>query len=177
MKPITLGKIFLVLILVSATYGANPEDDFSEFDDDFDEDPVAPKNTAEDDFDDEEDEFVHEPPKKKVEIDQEDQEAVVEDVDSEFNHFADEEEFEGLTFFSFYLNGVRRISISGFQNEEDEEDEFEHMTTKGRGAKEKVKPKPAQNKPPNSIKITNIPMHLRTNWESYYLEMLMIAGK
>ena len=55
---------------------------------------------------------------KKVEIDVEDAEAVVEDVDSEFNHFADEEEFEG------------------FHNEEDEEDEFEHMTTKG---KEKLK--------------------------------------
>ena len=51
---------------------------------------------------------------KKVEIDVEDAEAVVEDVDSEFNHFADEEEFEG------------------FHNEEDEEDEFEHMTTKGK---------------------------------------------
>ena len=99
MKPITLGKLFLVLILVSATYGANSEDDFSEFDD-FDDDPVAPKTTPEDDFDDEEEEFVHEPPKKKVEIDQEDQEAVVEDVDSEFNHFADEEEFEGL-FINF----------------------------------------------------------------------------
>jgi len=156
MKP--LGLI-LVLLLVSATYGASAaqnEDDFSEFDD-FDEDPVAHKAAEEDDFDDEEEEFVHEPPVKKVEIDVEDAEAVVEDVDSEFNHFADEEEFEG------------------FHNEEDEEDEFEHMTTKGRGAKEKPKAKP-ESKVPNSIKITNIPMHLRTNWESYYLEMIMIAG-
>ena len=45
----------------------------------------------------------------------------------------------------------------------------------GRGAKEKPKAKP-EAKVPNSIKITNIPMHLRTNWESYYLEMIMIAG-
>ena len=113
MKP--LGLI-LVLLLVTATYGASAaqnEDDFSEFDD-FDEDPVAHKAAEEDDFDDEEEEFVHEPPVKKVEIDVEDAEAVVEDVDSEFNHFADEEEFEG------------------FHNEEDEEDEFEHMTTKGK---------------------------------------------
>ena len=113
MKP--LGLI-LILILVSATYGVSAtqnEDDFSEFDD-FDEDPVAHKVADEDDFDDEEEEFVHEPPVKKVEIDVEDAEAVVEDVDSEFNHFADEEEFEG------------------FHNEEDEEDEFEHMTTKGK---------------------------------------------
>ena len=61
MKP--LGLI-LILILVSATYGASAtqnEDDFSEFDD-FDEDPVAHKVADEDDFDDEEEEFVHEPP-------------------------------------------------------------------------------------------------------------------
>ena len=126
--------------------------------DDFGEDLVAPKADLEDDFDDEEEEF--EVSKKKVEIDVEDQEAIVEDVDSEFNHFADEEEFEG------------------FHDNEDEEDEFTHETPdslKKRGAKEKSKAKP-ETKPPNSIKITNIPMHLRTNWESYYLEMLMIAG-
>ena len=38
----------------------------------------------------------------------------MEDVDSEFNHLMDEEEFEGFN-----------------TEEEEEEDEFEHMSTKG----------------------------------------------
>ena len=68
----------------------------------------------EDDFDDDEDEFVNEPPaSKKAAIEDDLEDAVVEDVDSEFNHLMDEEEFEG------------------FNNEEEEEDEFEHMSTKG----------------------------------------------
>jgi len=49
------------------------------------------------------------------------------------------------------------------------------MSTKGRGAKEKPKPK-AGSQGPQTLKIpTNIPM-LYTKWENYYLEMLMIAG-
>lgn len=30
--------------------------------------------------------------------------------------------------------------------------------------------------PPNNIHITNVPAHLRNNWENYMLEILMIAG-
>jgi len=147
-------------------------DDFAEFD--FDEDNenengAAPNAQAhpkaaveEDDFDDEDDEFENEPvaPKKAnvvEDFDDDVEDAIVEDVDSEFNHLLDEEEFEG------------------FNNEEEEEDEFEHMSTKGRGAKEKPKPK-AGSQGPQTLKIpTNIPM-LYTKWENYYLEMLMIAG-
>ena len=62
----------------------------------------------------------------------------------EFNHFADEEEFVN------------------FNNDEDHEDEFEHMSTKGRGAKEKPRARPTA-APPKTIKITNIPAHLRNN--------------
>jgi len=109
------------------------DDDFAEFDFDEDSEGSEPskaqnnqKEIIEDDFDDEEDEFVNEPvPQKKSVVEDDDlEDAVVEDVDSEFNHLLDEEEFEG------------------FNTEEEEEDEFEHMSTKGRGAKEKVKPKP-----------------------------------
>jgi len=115
----------------------------------------TPQNVADDDdFDDEDEEFVNEPPApaKKQEEDVDD--AVVEDGDNEFNHFTDEEEFEG------------------FNTEEEEEDEFEHMSMKGRGAKEKPKPKPGSQP---TIKIANIPL-MRTQWENYYLEMLMVAG-
>ena len=49
-----------------------------------------------------------------------------------------------------------------FNNDEDHEDEFEHMSTKGRGAKEKPRARPTA-APPKTIKITNIPAHLRNN--------------
>ena len=69
----------------------------------------------EDDFDDDEEEFVNEPtPSKKAVVEDDLEDAVVEDVDSEFNHLMDEEEFEGFN-----------------TEEEEEEDEFEHMSTKG----------------------------------------------
>ena len=164
-----VGIIFLAILALQATYvlANEPEDsadDFAEFDfDDEDNEEAVPSKApvnqaAEDDFDDDEEEFVNEPVKsKKVVADEDDdlEDAVVEDVDSEFNHLLDEEEFEGFN-----------------NEEEEEEDEFEHMSTKGRGAKEKVRPKPGGQP---TIKIANIPM-MRTQWENYYLEMLMVAG-
>ena len=67
------------------------------------------------DFDDDEEEFVNEPtPSKKAVVEDDLEDTVVEDVDSEFNHLMDEEEFEGFN-----------------TEEEEEEDEFEHMSTKG----------------------------------------------
>lgn len=139
--------VFILIFLAAFSFAQDAEDDFAEFD--FDDDELVKNEQG--DFEDEDEEFVHEPPQaKKQEMEEED--AVVEDVDSEFNHFADEEEFEGFN-----------------NEEEDTEDEFEHMSTKGRGAKEK-KPKREP-----TIKIANIPL-MRTQWENYYLEMLMIAG-
>jgi hypothetical protein len=181
MRWVLLTAVLLMALALSASTQATENDDFdddNEFADveendfaefDFEDEAAgsdarranAPgdaraSNAADEaDFDDEE-EFVNESPSRNAVEDEE--EAVVEDVDSEFNHFADEEEFEG------------------FNTEEDEEDEFEHMTTKGRGAKEKPSSKPSSPPPPKTIKITNIPAHLRTNWENYYLEMLMAAG-
>ncbi len=164
---------FTTILLVSLFVGlcwaqrADEEDDFAEFDFADDDAGAQPKQDpadgksppVEDDFDDEdEDEFINEPNQdSKDSFADDDDEAVVEDVDSEFNHFADDEEFVGY-------------NVDG----EDEEDEFEHMSTKGRGAKEKRKSQTPP--PPKTIKITNIPAHLRTNWENYYLEMLMVAG-
>ena len=162
------SKLLLLAILciqISFNLAANNDpqdaDDFAEFDfDDENEGAKKPqlKTQAEDDdFDDDDEEFVSEPspPKAKKVVEEEVEDAVVEDVDSEFNHFADEEEFEGFN-----------------TEDEEEEDEFEHMSTKGRGAKEKVRPKPGSQP---TIKIANIPM-MRTQWENYYLEMLMVAG-
>jgi len=164
--------LFLAILSVqlSTTFATNEPDDsiddfaeFDDFDDENEEDAPAPSKaqanqppTEEDDFDDDEEEFVNEPtPSKKAVVEDDLEDAVVEDVDSEFNHLMDEEEFEGFN-----------------TEEEEEEDEFEHMSTKGRGAKEKVRPKPGGQP---TIKIANIPM-MRTQWENYYLEMLMVAG-
>jgi len=168
-------RVWLLLLLAiisvqfSTTFATNEQDDseddfaeFDDFDDDNEEDvPLTkvPNNQAptdEDDFDDDEEEFVNEPATSKKAVVEDDlEDAIVEDVDSEFNHLMDEEEFEGFN-----------------TEEEEEEDEFEHMSTKGRGAKEKVRPKPSGQP---TIKIANIPM-MRTQWENYYLEMLMVAG-
>ncbi|XP_015924160.1 PAT complex subunit CCDC47 isoform X2 [Parasteatoda tepidariorum] len=67
-----------------------------------------------------------------------DDEVQVEDDGEEFEHFQDEEEFEGL--------------------------DQEIPSVKG---------KPSE-KP--DLKIAKVPLHLRRNWESFYLEFLMIAG-
>lgn len=63
---------------------------------------------------------------------------LVEDEENEFEHFQDEEEFEG----------------------------FDSERVGGK-LDDKEAPK---------ITITKVPLHLRTNWDSFYLEMLMIAG-
>lgn len=144
--------------------------DFAEFDFD-DEVEKPPVPVADEEEDEEEDDFASDtnnPSEQEGFPNEEDEdEAVVEDVDSDFNHFADEEEFEGY-------------HTDDMDEDDDEGDEFEHVSTKGRGAKEKPvkgqKTSQQQPPPPKTINITKIPAHLRTNWENYYLELLMIAG-
>lgn len=67
-----------------------------------------------------------------------DDEVQIEEDGEEFEHFQDEEEFEGL----------------------------DQEVPLGKG-KQSEKP---------DLKITKVPLHLRRNWESFYLEFLMIAG-
>lgn len=62
----------------------------------------------------------------------------IEDPDNEFDHFQDEEEFEGLDV---------NEGNSDIKTEE-----------------------------PSTLKITKVPLHLRARWDSFYLEILMIAG-
>ncbi|KAK2176989.1 hypothetical protein NP493_626g00016 [Ridgeia piscesae] len=61
---------------------------------------------------------------------------------------------------------------------EDDDDEFEHLQDddefEGFDKERTVKGK-GQEKPPD-LKITKIPLHLRTNWDSFYMEMLMLLG-
>ncbi|KAI5753542.1 hypothetical protein M8J77_001152 [Diaphorina citri] len=62
---------------------------------------------------------------------------IEDEEDSDFEHFKDEEEFEGF---------------------------------------KTAKPDPTSKQEAPTITIQDIPMHLRSNWDSYYLELLMIAG-
>lgn len=124
------------------------DDDFAEFeefdaDDEFEEVPVKAANQEgrkpsqsagsfkDDDF-------------PELDDSNDDEDGIVED-DNEFEHFQDEEEFEGFAGNSDQAN-------SG--------------------------PNPAENLNNGEPKLTmaKVPLHFRTHWDSYWLEMLMIAG-
>ena len=123
---------------------------------------IEDNDFAEFDFDDETDESA----KVTVEDDEdefeqavvEEDDAIVEDEadgdDDEFSHFNDDEEFEG------------------FNKNDDHEDPDEFYNEPKAKKQEKVTPSPAK----QPIKIVNIPAHLRTNWENFYVEIIMIIG-
>lgn len=62
---------------------------------------------------------------------------------------------------------------------EDEADEFEHLQDEEEFEgfdKDRPQKSKSHDKPPPDLKITNVPLHLHTNWDSFYLEILMLAG-
>ncbi|XP_063243188.1 PAT complex subunit CCDC47 isoform X2 [Bacillus rossius redtenbacheri] len=73
------------------------------------------------------------------EEEEEEEDGIVEEDESEFDHFQDEEEFEGF--------------------------DSDHRASGKESSDEAPK-----------ITITKVPLHLRANWDSYYLEMLMAVG-
>uniref|UniRef100_A0A182MVL3 PAT complex subunit CCDC47 n=1 Tax=Anopheles culicifacies TaxID=139723 RepID=A0A182MVL3_9DIPT len=77
--------------------------------------------------------------------DQADDDGIVEDEDSEFEHFQDEEEFEGFA------------STIG------DHDDLRQGEPVGKHAEPK-------------LTIPKVPIHFRTHWDSYWMEMLMLAG-
>uniref|UniRef100_A0A2M4BL58 PAT complex subunit CCDC47 n=1 Tax=Anopheles marajoara TaxID=58244 RepID=A0A2M4BL58_9DIPT len=81
----------------------------------------------------------------EIEEDQDDDDAIVESEDNEFEHFQDEEEFEG------------------FANTIGDQDELRPGETVGKQAEPK-------------LTIPKVPIHFRTHWDSYWMEMLMLAG-
>lgn len=105
-----------------------PEDnEFAEFEDFEEEKPnVPPIDQLVDQF--------------KVDLNEgfEEDDVLVEDADNEFDHFQDEEEFEGLD------------STGGNAGSRSDE--------------------------PSTLTITKVPLHLRARWDSFYLEILMVAG-
>ena len=124
------------------------DNDFAEFDfeDETDESSKKSGESVE-----EEDDFETEV------IEDEEAEAEVEtETDDEFSHFEDDEEFEGF-------------------NPRDDPEDPDEFYNEPKAKPEKVaRPGPTAKPPP--IQIVNIPAHLRTNWENYYMEILMIFG-
>lgn len=129
-----LWLVILHIILVGTNYWVTahfhdelPEDnEFAEFED-FDDD--KPKSLIVDKIKDGD---------MIGEFEEDDDALIEDDVDNEFDHFQDEEEFEGLD------NNGRN---SGGKSDE-----------------------------PSTLTITKVPLHLRARWDSFYLELLMIAG-
>jgi len=109
---------------------------------------------AEFDFEDEADDFSQDKGDEEdfveVEVEDQDEEAVVEDdMGGEFSHLTDEEEF---------IN---------YPDRSEDSDEFIN--------EKKPSPKPGKGGVP-PLQYANIPLHLRSNWGNYYLEILMIIG-
>merc|ERR1719430_1519503 len=100
-------------------------------------------------------------------------------ADIEDNDFA-EFDFEDETDESLKVTDEEEDDFDPMETEDDEaevevesegEDEF---INEPKPKQEKEKPTPPPLKQP--IKIVNIPAHLRTNWENYYMEITMIIG-
>ncbi|XP_053374444.1 PAT complex subunit CCDC47-like [Mercenaria mercenaria] len=62
--------------------------------------------------------------------------------------------------------------------ETDEDDEFDHFTDEDEfeGFDKDIRPGKGKSNEVPDLKIAKVPIHLRTNWDSFYLEMLMLAG-
>lgn len=132
------------------------DDDFAEFED-FDDEEFIVGNTADSNsqqgenansmninVDAKKDNTYEDDSNDFAEIDDtDDDEAVVEDEENDFEHFQDEEEFEG---FPSTTSDHDEIKISDARKSE---------------------PK---------LTMAKVPMHFRTHWDSYWMEMLMLAG-
>uniref|UniRef100_W8BR42 PAT complex subunit CCDC47 n=1 Tax=Ceratitis capitata TaxID=7213 RepID=W8BR42_CERCA len=130
---------------------ATEDNDFAEFedfdtDDEFDQPITASTPTI---GDSKSAQPVETPEKQKIaepvigksdDFKTDDDDGIVEDDDNEFEHFQDEEEFEG-----FDAGDNKDIPIDQKTSE----------------------PK---------LTVAKIPMHFRTHWDSYWMEMLMLAG-
>jgi hypothetical protein len=94
----------------------------------------------------------------------------------EFAEFEDfEEEFENAAPSDEESSKEMEVEVEDEEEPVLEDLEMEHLADEeefeGWDAKEPVNTKEAPR-----LTITKVPIHLRTNWDSYYLEMLMLTG-
>lgn len=82
-----------------------------------------------------------------VQDDDDQQDGIVEDEQDEFDHFQDEEEFEG-----FHGNDDDDLPAPSSQQQQQQPKEEPKLT------------------------MAKVPLHFRTHWDSYYMEMIMLAG-
>lgn len=153
MRLIAISAVVVVLCLFSSAFVAAEnfeENDFAEFED-FDDEEFIVENVANDAHLDSEQLPGNEKDKSSIneedlndfaDLEEDGDEAVVEDEENEFEHFQDEEEFEG------------------FPGTASEQDDIKIGDTK-------KEPK---------LTMAKVPMHFRTHWDSYWMEMLMLAG-
>ena len=159
MKVFWMVLILLIVLTASVNAQVNPhgadveDNDFAEFeelDDDDEDDGVIikkPVSKAEPvEMDEDEDDGETEHEEKQPKVVMSKDAIVNEDAEEEVT-VEDEDEFDYL------------------QDEDEFENFDKHATVKGKGSE----------KPPE-LKITKVPLHLRTNWDSFYLEMVMLAG-
>ncbi|XP_064456418.1 PAT complex subunit CCDC47-like [Ornithodoros turicata] len=107
-------------------------------------------------------------------------------VDMEDNEFAEFEEFdeEEVPAEQEVHKGDAKAQAAQ-QNDEDEEakveeegeEEFDHFQDEEEfeGLDQEKQPRPKSSDRPD-LKIAKVPLHLRSNWESFYVEFVMIAG-
>lgn len=154
--PATLLPMLMLALsinqMIRPSEAARQSDDYADIED---------NDFAEFDFEDETDESTKNTEDEDEDFDtieSEDDEAEVEvetEGDDEFSHFEDDEEFEGF-------------------KPEDTADDPDEFYNEPKAARPEKKATPPPLKQP--IKIVNIPAHLRTNWENYYMEIIMIVG-
>ncbi|XP_044738842.1 PAT complex subunit CCDC47 [Chrysoperla carnea] len=133
--------IFLTLLFTlgsfiygSMQYEGLADNEFAEFEDfEVEDEEIAPLETANNLNANSQEQGLN------LQEDEGEDDIIVEEEDSEFEHFNDEEEFEGFS-------GERSVK--------------------------------SPDQPPREpkITITNVPLPFRANWDSYWLEMLMITG-
>ncbi|XP_040078687.2 PAT complex subunit CCDC47 [Ixodes scapularis] len=100
---------------------------------------------------------------------------------AEFEEFDEEEEQKGVPGGSQGAVPLPQKEQEGEDEaavEEEEAEEFDHFQDEeefeGLDQDRPVKAKPSGDRP--DLTIAKVPLHLRSNWESFYMEFLMLAG-
>nr|XP_054768067.1 PAT complex subunit CCDC47-like [Lytechinus pictus] len=105
-----------------------------------------------------------------------------EDEDEDFIAVETEEEEEDDREFDDMMteDGEDVIDRDEFGDDEEDmledEDEFDHFQDTEEFENFEERPAKGKGKESPDLEITKVPLHLRNSWDSYYLELLMLAG-